>query len=33
MYLDTDNFVMITMKHLQMNQISALNNPQGIDTP
>ena len=25
--------VMITIKHFQMNQISALSNPQGVDMP
>ena len=25
------NIIMITLKHLEMNQISALNNPQGVD--
>ena len=30
---DIKNVVKITTKHLQINQISALDNPQGTDIP
>ena len=28
-----ENIAIITVKYLQMDQISALNNPQGVDMP
>ena len=33
MKLNIENIVMITMKHLQMTQILALNNLEGVDIP
>ena len=31
--MNIENIVMIVIKCLQMNQISALNNPPGVDMP
>ena len=33
MQCNIENVAMITIKHLQMNQISALNNQLGVDMP
>ena len=33
MQWNIENIVMITIKHLHMNQILALNNPSGVDVP
>ena len=31
--MQSDNIVIISMKHLEINQISSLNNPQGVYIP